>query len=93
MVGDYSRILDFTGGTDKLVLDPGVFAAAGPTGPMATAAFFMGRRAHDADDRIIYNGANGKVMYDADGNGAGAAVTFARVTVGLTLTASDFEIG
>lgn len=52
----------------------------------------MGSRAHDADDRIIYNTVNDNVMYDADGNGAGAAVTFARVTAGLTLTEADFKV-
>jgi Ca2+-binding RTX toxin-like protein len=54
--------------------------------------FRLGTAALDANDNIVYNAANGALLYDADGNGAGAAVQFAQVTAGLALTAADFLI-
>jgi Ca2+-binding RTX toxin-like protein len=60
-------------------------------GTLTAAAFWTGTAAHDADDRIVYDSASGKLWYDADGTGATAAVQFA-VLVGLvgTLTSADF---
>jgi len=51
-------------------------------------------QAHDADDRIIYNATTGKLYYDADGNGVGVAVEFARLgnTTHPTITHQDFII-
>jgi hypothetical protein len=48
--------------------------------------------AQDADDRILYDPATGLLAYDADGSGAGAAIAFARLSAGLSLTAADFVV-
>ena len=56
------------------------------------AAYFIGAAAADASDRIVYNNATGALSYDADGNGAGAAVQFATLTAGLALTNNDFVV-
>ncbi|HXG47068.1 MAG TPA: hypothetical protein VNO52_05540, partial [Methylomirabilota bacterium] len=96
------RIVDFTPGTDKIVLDATVFAAFTTNGAVSSANFRSGGsplEAADADDFLIYqrtgSGA-GKLFYDADGNGAGAKVQIASFTlrsgVGPTLTAGDFII-
>ena len=44
----------------------------------------------DADDRILFDPATGKVFYDSDGSGAARAQAFAIVSVGLVLTEADF---
>jgi serralysin len=59
---------------------------------LSSGAFANGTAAQDADDRIIYNQATGELWFDADGNGAGAAVQFALLAAGTTLTASDIVV-
>jgi Ca2+-binding RTX toxin-like protein len=90
--GNVDTILDFTHGTDKIGLDDAVFTAIGGLGALNASAFVTGGAALDANDRIIYNATTGQLFYDADGNGAGAAVQFAMLSPGLSLTASDFQV-
>ena len=80
-----------TVGLDKIYLDNAVFGVLAD-GALAAGAFRSGTAAADADDRIIYNSATGALFYDADGNGAGAAVQFATLSTGLALSASDFLV-
>ena len=47
---------------------------------------------HDADDRVICDTDGGFLWYDADGNGAGAALRLANLSAALALTAADFTI-
>jgi len=82
-------IKDF-GGKDEIVLDSWYFGALGPT--VTSNEFRKGTAARDADDFLIYNKANGKLYYDADGNGAGAQVEIAVLSNKPNLSASDFEI-
>jgi Ca2+-binding RTX toxin-like protein len=90
--GNVDLITDLTAGTDKVALDDAIFTAVGGLGTLNANAFFTGSAAHDADDRIIYNSSTGQLFYDADGNGAGAAIQFATLSPGLTLTAGDFTV-
>lgn len=67
------KIKDFTSGSDKLWFDTDVYTAlAGITADNFTTA-----ATGDADDFLIYTG--GKLYYDADANGAEAAVLIANV--------------
>ncbi len=83
---------DFVVKDDTFRLDDDIFTKAGKLGSLATSAFWAGTKAHDADDRIIYDKATGKLFYDADGNASGAAVQFALLDKGISLTAADFYL-
>ena len=88
--GNVDTIVGFASGSDKVALDHGVFGM--PAGALDPNAVFAGTAAHDADDRIIYDSASGNLYFDADGNGAGAAVQFAHVDPGTMVAASDFQV-
>ena len=90
--GNVDTITDFTVGADKIALNQAVFTQVGAAGVLASGAFYAGTAAHDASDRIIYNATAGGLMYDPDGSGGQAATTFARVSPGLSLSASDFRL-
>jgi serralysin len=62
------------------------------SGPLAASNFWIGKSAQDADDRLIYDKATGALYYDADGNGAGAAIQFAQFKAGTALSADCFLI-
>ncbi len=82
----------FTPGTDGILLDHSIFAAAGALGALAQEAFRVGSAAADSSDRIIYNSATGALYYDPDGTGSAAQVRFATLTPGTALTAGSFII-
>jgi Ca2+-binding RTX toxin-like protein len=90
------RISDWTSGSDKVLLDASVMNALGASGNFAAsdARFWSSASgtAHDADDRIIFNSSTGQVLYDADGNGAGAAQLIATLQSGATLVATDIAV-
>ncbi len=85
-------ITDFTVADDTMHLDQSVFTTL-DLGTLAEGAFVHGTAAADGDDRIIYDSATGRIFYDADGSGDGAAVQFAQVTAGTALSSADFIIG
>jgi Ca2+-binding RTX toxin-like protein len=90
-------ITDFTVVDDTIQLDNAVMAAifsttAGTTGLLNSGQFVIGAAAVDANDFITYNSTTGVLSYDADGNGAGAAVKIATVSTGLALTFNDFTV-
>ena len=84
-------LADFNPADDTIRLENAVFTGLA-AGALAAGAFNTGAAATQADDRIIYNSATGALLFDADGTGAGAAVQFATLQTGLTLTAADFFV-
>ena len=86
-------IVDFTPGIDEFWLDNAIFTAL-PGGPLAAAAFREGNftAAQDGSDRIVYNDVTGAVYYDRDGVGGAAAVKFAIIDPGLSLSNTDFFV-
>jgi Ca2+-binding RTX toxin-like protein len=89
--GNIDQIADFLSGTDTIQLDDAVFTGLTP-GALPASAFVIGTAAADADDRIIYDSATGRLFFDADGNGAGAAVQFATLEGNPIIAASDFTV-
>ncbi|HTU12656.1 MAG TPA: M10 family metallopeptidase C-terminal domain-containing protein [Allosphingosinicella sp.] len=85
-------VVGFQTGIDTILLENAVFTALGAAGGLNANAFVAGSGAADASDRIVYNSATGQLFYDADGNGAGAAVQFAQLGAGTLLSASDFQV-
>ena len=81
----------FEVGSDKIALDDAILADLNP-GSMDANRFVIGSTAQDADDRIVYDPATGALWFDADGNGAGAAVQIAMLAGAPSLAASDFMV-
>lgn len=87
-------IRDFIAADDTIRLENAVFKSLGAAGALAPSKFWASATglAHDATDRIIYNKTTGVLSYDADGNGAGAAVAFAVLTAKPVISAADFLV-
>jgi endoglucanase len=85
-------ITDFNVTDDAIRLENAIFTKLTKTGALDSSAFYKGLKAHDANDRIIYDSTTGALSYDADGNGGGAAIKFAQLAKGLKLAASDFLV-
>jgi Ca2+-binding RTX toxin-like protein len=90
-LGNIDGIQDFVSGSDRIALDHNVFAGLS-AGALSSGAFVTGTAAQDADDRILYDSATGALWFDADGNGAGAAVQFATLSGHPPIAASDFAV-
>ena len=87
------QIGDFTVGSDRIMLVNKVFTGLGTNHFLADANFLVvGSRGQDGGDRVLYDPSNSALHFDADGNGAGAAVTFAFVQPGTNLHASDIFV-
>jgi Ca2+-binding RTX toxin-like protein len=87
--GNIDAITDFNVADDTIELDVTIFTGIS-IGALAVEAFVIGTAAADGNDRIIYDPTTGALYYDADGDGAGAAVQFATLGTGLALTNNDF---
>ena len=80
--GNIDTIGDFNLGNDSIRLKAAIFAGLS-VGALPGAAFRanMTGLAADDTDRIIYEKDTGKLYFDADGDGAGARVQFAELTL------------
>jgi Ca2+-binding RTX toxin-like protein len=83
-------ITDFNVADDTILLENAVFDTIGAA--LGAEEFIIGAAAQDAGDRIIYNSANGALLFDSDGTGGTAAVQFAQLSTGLALTNLDFLV-
>jgi len=83
-------ITDFAVNHDEIHLKQSIFSAIGNN--LGAGEFRIGGNAQDGNDYIMYNKANGKLFYDADGDGAGDRVLFAKLDAGLNVDHNDFLI-
>ncbi|WP_263619753.1 hypothetical protein [Salipiger bermudensis] len=87
--GNVDTILDFTPGEDSIHLSLGIFGGA-EAGMLSDGAFVLGTEAQDANDRVIYDQATGRLWYDANGSAAGGQMLFAALDNAAEVSASDF---
>ncbi|MDX2308150.1 MAG: M10 family metallopeptidase [Hyphomicrobium sp.] len=86
-------LTDFNVPQDQFKIDNAFFSVTGAVNTILSAdQFHRGTAAHDGTDRIIYNPANGQLIYDSNGTGAGGAVVFATTGLNLSITRADFII-
>lgn len=85
------KIVDYNVRDDTLYLAKSAFTKL-KKGILSKDAFWVGPKAHDATDKIIYNKATGALLYDSDGSGAAKAVQFAHLSKGLALTHFDLHV-
>jgi Ca2+-binding RTX toxin-like protein len=89
-------ITDFASGTDTIRLDASVMSALGASGRFhAEDGRFVANSSGTAQDsftRIIYNTSTGELLYDADGDGTGAAAFIATLQGAPALAAADIEV-
>ena len=88
------RIVDFTRGADKLVLENAIFTQLVTIGALNAANFATNATgvATAANDYVVYNSVTGALAYDADGNGGGTAILFANLASHPVISASDFLV-
>jgi Ca2+-binding RTX toxin-like protein len=89
--GNIDLVLGFVAGSDRILLDDAIFTGLS-LGALSANAFRLGNVALDADDRILYDQVTGNLFFDADGNGSGSALLFARLDGAPVIAASDFQV-
>ncbi|HJV25539.1 MAG TPA: calcium-binding protein [Aromatoleum sp.] len=86
-VGGIDNVADFNAADDILAFDTDVYTSL--AGGITADNLVLGKVALDANDFLILDGS--KLFYDADGNGAGAAVQIANLKGVLTgISATNF---
>ena len=96
---NWDIVFDFESGVDTIELKNTIFTSLRTTGELNAENFHVFTttpaviRGQDANDFILYDEVTGFLYYDRDGSGSTyAAVRFAQVEPGSTLSASDFLI-
>jgi Ca2+-binding RTX toxin-like protein len=92
-ITDFNPLNDSLAGNDTILLDSSTFLNLS-VGALPGDAFINKRNtAQDAEDRIIYDTATGKLFYDPDGsNPSFGAIQFGTLAAGLKVTSADFFV-
>ena len=86
-------ITDFMSGLDKIALNTDMFSSLTVGGFSAgNLVVGSGATAGDVDDYILFDTSTFALSYDADGNGAGAAIQFATLDGVTSFSATDVEV-
>ena len=86
--GGVAGLADFQSSTDRIALGQGLNVGTA----LDASEFLVGTAATTAEQRVVFNQQTGQLFYDADGNGAGAAVLIGLVQPGTQLSVSDFTV-
>jgi Ca2+-binding RTX toxin-like protein len=90
------RITDFNVSDDTIWLENKYFkvgsGSASQPKQMAGKHFYKGAKAHDANDRIIYDSKKGALYYDLDGTGSEVQIKIATLSTRLGMNAKDFFV-
>jgi Ca2+-binding RTX toxin-like protein len=90
------RITDFNVPDDAIWLENKYFkvgsGSASQPKQMAGKHFYKGAKAHDANDRIIYDSKKGALYYDLDGTGSEVQIKIATLSTRLGMNAKDFFV-
>ncbi len=84
------KITDFTVNHDTIWLDATIFGAVGSK--LSKSEFHIGAKAHDGNDRIIYDDKTGELFYDKNGDKKGGDTLFAKLDKHLHLDHNDFVV-
>jgi serralysin len=87
-------IYDFNVKDDTVRLENSIFTKVGVNGYLKAGAFWTNNtgKAHDRDDRVIYDKDSGVLYYDSDGTGSDKAVAFTTISKHLSMTSKDIYI-
>ncbi len=90
-------LISFNAAGDKIYLENAIFKKLTATGTLSASMFqsSTANRSSDRDNYIIYDTDDGRLYYDADGSGKGAAVWFATInlaTLSGTVDNTDFVV-
>jgi Ca2+-binding RTX toxin-like protein len=93
-VGNIDMVSDFNVFDDSFALDNAVFAKIAGVGVLSPAQFVANAAgvATTANQHIIYDTSDGRLIYDSNGNAPGGAVVFAQLNAGLGIINADFSI-
>ena len=91
------RVLDFSARDDSVFLENKIFTKLGSgtaSKPKKFKAdmFVEGKKAKDAEDRIVYDKKTGALYYDPDGTGSKAQVKIATIAIKVKLTYQEFFV-
>lgn len=89
--GNVDKILGYVVADDTIHLD-NKYMTKLKAGRLASSAFWKGSKAHDSNDRIIYDSSKGYLYYDADGTGSSKQVLIATMTKNLKMTYGEFYV-
>ncbi|MBL0373889.1 M10 family metallopeptidase C-terminal domain-containing protein [Rhizobium sp. KVB221] len=92
--GNVDEIVGFNVADDTIWLENSIFTALGKAGKLMASAFHASAagKAHDVNDRVIYETDTGNLFYDHNGHKRGGSVLVAHLDDHLSLSAKDFWI-
>jgi Ca2+-binding RTX toxin-like protein len=87
------EITDFVGGTDKILISATGFGGGLVAGGAVSLVSGSNPTASGASGQFLYDIDDGRLLWDSDGAGSGAAVLVATLSNVPSLAASDFIVG